>query len=314
MMIQLLEITPDLANVIALLFPIIIVCVFFLIIPWMRDGSGSTLRRYVSYLIKPPRIGSNSSVELMENDIQSRTSLMRKLKVKLFFVYLGIVLFLVSFMISEFYEVIFDMVLPVSQGSTGELRTVTSVVFLSPFNAGWIGALPWYGQLPAPAGLGTYHDPWGWIFATSAFTDNPNFLGTIVTILVMISFVVGMVILAPLALRRIRQSFLPSLFFYTAGMMIFSKSAVGGLGYALALALGAQLRFGINTVTGSMVPDLYEVITIGFLFVFALYAFFALVGQRLWKFHYDDTRSRLGFLLYITVIYWLGLLVTILVV
>ncbi|MHA2079482.1 MAG: hypothetical protein ACW99X_17970, partial [Candidatus Thorarchaeota archaeon] len=269
MISQLLEIAPDIAGIIALLLPIVIGCIFFLIIPVMRDGSGSALRRYVSYLIKPPRLGST------EDGTQSRTSLGRDIKVKLFFVYLGIALFLISFTMSEFYEVIFDLIMPVTQGSTGEIRTVTSIVFLSPFTAGWVGALPWYGYLPAPAGLGTYHDPWGWIFATSAYTDNPNFLGTMVTVLVMFSFIVGILFLIPLAFKRIRQSILPSLFFFTSGMMIFTKAAIGGLGHALALTFGAQLRVGIMIITGTMIPDLNEVIAIGFLIVFALYIFFA---------------------------------------
>jgi hypothetical protein len=305
---QLLEIAPDIAGIIALLLPIVIGCIFFLIIPVMRDGSGSALRRYVSYLIKPPRLGST------EDGTQSRTSLGRDIKVKLFFVYLGIALFLISFTMSEFYEVIFDLIMPVTQGSTGEIRTVTSIVFLSPFTAGWVGALPWYGYLPAPAGLGTYHDPWGWIFATSAYTDNPNFLGTMVTVLVMFSFIVGILFLIPLAFKRIRQSILPSLFFFTSGMMIFTKAAIGGLGHALALTFGAQLRVGIMIITGTMIPDLNEVIAIGFLIVFALYIFFAFMGRELWKVHYDDIRSRRWFLVYFTLIYWLGLTVTILVV
>ena len=308
MISQLFEIAPDIANIIALLLPIVIGCIFFLIIPMVRRGSGSTLRRYVSYLVKPPRLGST------EDGTQSRTSSWRDIKVKLFFVYLGIALFLISFMMSEFYEVIFDMAMPVTQGSTGEIRSLTSLVFLSPFTAGWVGALPWYGYLPAPAGFGNYHDPWGWIYTTAAYTDNPNFLGTMVTILLIVSFIVGIIFLIPLAFKRIRQSFLPSLFFFISGMMIFTKAAIGGLGHALALTFGAQLRAGIMIITGNMIPDLSEVVAIGLLIVFALYIFFAFIGHELWKVHYEDIKSRRWFLVYFTLIYWLGLSITILVV
>ena len=307
-MSQLLEISPDLANIIAWLLPIVLGCVFFLIIPMMRDGTSSTLRRYVSYLIKPPRLGST------EDGTRARTSLWRNIKVKLFFVYLGIALFLISFMMGEFYEVIFDMAMPVTQGSTGEIRSLTSLVFLSPFTAGWVGALPWYGYLPAPAGFGNYHDPWGWIYTTAAYTDNPNFLGTMVTVLLVFSFIAGIIFLIPLAFKRIRQSFLPSLFFFISGMMIFTKAAIGGLGHALALTFGAQLRAGIMIITGNMIPDLSEVVAIGLLIVFALYIFFAFIGHELWKVHYEDIRSRRWFLVYFTLIYWLGLSITILVV
>ncbi len=310
-MIQLLELTPDQATIIAILLPIIIVCVFILINLKMRDGTRSTLRRYISYLIRPLRISSISSMEPKESEIQLRTRLIRNIKVKLFFVYIGIAIFILSFVIGEFYEVVLDLVLPVSQGNTGEMRTVTSVIFQSPFSAGWVGALPWYGQLPMPTKLSTYHESWSWIFFTAAFTDNPNFLGDITSVLVLFSFVVGLAFLLPLASKTVRRLFLSSKFFFMTGIVTFTKAAIGCFAQAIALTIGSSIRFGISAVTGNMVPDLIEVISIGFPIVLALFGFFAIVGWKLWQVHYSDSRSRKWFLVFIAMSYWLGLALTI---
>lgn len=312
-MISIIEFGANQATIIAIALPIVAVCFFILIIPWLRNGSGSKLRRYLSYFISPPAIGTLNSGSLADTN-QSSSVLKRELKVRLFFVYLGIALFLISFMIGEFYEVFMDILLPVTQGSTGEQRIVTSVVFQSPFTAGWIGTMPWYGQLPLPVGWGTYHESWSWIFATVAFTDNRYFLQTTVTALLLISFLVGLVFLAPLAFKGIRHSFIPSLFFFMTGMMTFTKAAIGCLAQALALLFGnAQIQIGILTITGDMIPSLIEVIAIGFPVILVLFVMFVGLGRKLWRVHYPDSSSRNWFMVYITLSFWLGLALTIMV-
>ncbi|MGY5859704.1 MAG: hypothetical protein RTU63_10065, partial [Candidatus Thorarchaeota archaeon] len=214
-MMEFIEFTVSQAEILAIAIPIIAVCVFILITPWLKNGSGSKFRRYLSYLVTPPRIDSNESETSEQNSTVRRDD-----KVRLSFYYLAIVLFLVSFIIGEFYEVMIDLLLPVNQSSTGEFRIATSVIFQSPFNAGWVGELPW-------AGFTTYHETWDWIFFTTAITDNPNFLSTMVIILVLISVGVGLVFLSPLAIKSIRRSFLPSMFFFMTGMTIFTKVVAG---------------------------------------------------------------------------------------
>ncbi len=303
-MIQLIIFDVNQVMIIAIALPIIAICLFILINQSIKKGSSSKLQRYLSYLIKPPRIGSLKS---QDDNVEGRSaSLWREIKVRLYFVYLAIALFLVSFMISEFYQVMFDLSFPVTQGSTGEIRTVTSVVFMSPFEAGWIGAFPWYGQLPAPAGLGTYHTSWSWIFITAAFTDNPDFLNTMVTVMLLISIIVGLIILAPLASKTIRHSFLPSMFFFLTGMMVFTKTAVSCLAQAMALALGSQIHYGIMIVSGERIPNLVQGIAFGFPIVLAMYCLFGVIGWKLWQVHYTDSKSRKWFLVFITLIFWLG--------
>ena len=296
-MTQILELTVDQASIIALVLPLIVVCLFFLLTPWLKTGGGSKVRRYLSYLINPPQNTENPD-----------STSWRATKIKLFFYYLGIALFLVSFVIGEFYEVMLDLTLPISQGSTGAIREVTSIVFQTPYIAGWNGALPW-------SGLFTFHETWNWVFLTAAFTDNPAFLSSLIIVLTLLSMVFGVVFLVPLGIKSIRRSFLPSMFFYTTGMIIFSKVTIGYLGYALALFLGnVRLDYGMLSATGDMIPGLFNVIAIGGLISLAMFGLFILIGRKLWKVHYANSEYQRGFMTYISLSFWLGLVLTIILV
>ena len=292
------------AVVVAIALPIVAVCLFYLIIPRLKELSGGRVRRYLSYLITPPRIGSKSPEDGKE---QTPEISWRNDKVRLYFFYLAVALFLVSFTISEFYEVMMDLLLPVSQGSTGEMRVALTVIFESAFSVGWIGSLPWIG-------VNAYHETWDWIFFTAAFTDNPNFLSSLIVTLTLVSIGVGLAFLAPLVIKRIRQAFFPSMFFFTTGMTIFAKEATSCLAYALALAYGGlELEYITMTATGSMIPELTTVVAIMFPIVLAMFAFFLLLGRKLWKTHYADSKSRTWFMVYIALSFCLGIGITIMV-
>ena len=298
-MMEFLEIAVDQATIIAIALPIVAVCLFILVIPWMKNGSSSKFRRYLSYLVTPPRIDSTESETSEQN-----TTVRRDDKVRLSFYYLAIVLFLVSFMIGEYYEVMIDLLLPVTQGNTGDIRVATSVIFQSPFNAGWVGALPW-------TGYSTYHETWDWIFFTTALTDNPNFLASIVVSLLLFSIGVGLVFLSPLAIKNIRRSFLPSMFFFMTGMTIFTKAAVGYFAGALKLLYSTlEFEYFPLAVTGDMIPNYSGVMTSCILVVLPMFALFVVLGRKLWKVHYTDSKSKTWFTVYITLTFWIGLLLT----
>ncbi len=300
-MIQLLEFTALQANIMAVLLPIISVCLFILIIPAMKNGSGSKVRRYISYLINPPKLSDTAPKEGVD-------SLWRRNKVRLFFYYLGAILFLTIFMIGEFYEVMIDLLLPVQQGITGNMREITNVAFQSLFNAGWIGSLPWIGLI-------SYHETWNWVYFTAAFTDNVDFLGTMNAFLILFSIVVGLVYLAPLVIKTIRHSFLPSMFYFLTGMTIFTKAAISSLAYATVIAFGSlKLDYLSVVATGSMIPGLPFAIAILTLIVLAMFGFFMILGRRLWRIYYPDSESRKWFMLYVAVSFWLGFVFSILVV
>ncbi|TFG32729.1 hypothetical protein EU528_02720 [Candidatus Thorarchaeota archaeon] len=307
-MMAFLEFTLDQATIIAILLPIVAVCVSIIVIPWMKNGSGSKFRRYLSYLINPPAIGTNQT-DIPESETeQADTTVRREDKVRLYFYYLAIVLFLVSFIIGEFYEVMIDLSLPVNQGSTGEFRTVTSIILQSPFNAGWIGVLPWVG-------FSSYHETWNWILFTTALTDNPHFLSTLVTVLVPISIVVGCVFLAPLTIRSIRHSFLPSMFFFMTGMTIFTKAALGYFAGALKLLFSSiEYQYLNVAVTGNMIPNFSGVMTSCILLVLPMYVLFVVLGRKLWNVYYTDSESKTWFTVYITLSFWIGLILMVVVV
>ncbi|MFX1483313.1 MAG: hypothetical protein ACFFCP_09000 [Promethearchaeota archaeon] len=308
-MMQLFELSPEQAIIIAFAFPVILVSVFILLIPWFRMSTNSKLRRYLSYAVHSPEIGT-LDMNSAKNLKQGPSKLWREIKVRLFLIYTGLFIFLISFMISEFYEVIFDIMLPVNQGSTGEIRTLSSVVFQNLFSAGWVGSMPWYGGYPLPSGLGTYHETWKWVFYTAAFTDNPYFLQTIILALLLVSIVVGFAFLTPLGIKSIRQSFTPSLFIYVLGMLISTKAIIGCLAQISSLVFGgAEIRYGVMTITGDMIPNIIDGVLFGFPIALGFFAFFLAIGWKLWKIHYSDKQSRKWFMGYVTLIYWMGLII-----
>ncbi|MFW9788626.1 MAG: hypothetical protein ACFFE2_16730 [Candidatus Thorarchaeota archaeon] len=301
-MLSILEINPEYATIIGIVLPFAFIFGFLIFNRFLKDGTNGSIRRYLSYLVNAPRIGL-----IKFNDRKDIQSFKREIKVRLGLVYLGIGLFLFSFLIAEFYEVLLDIQLPVTQGNTGDARVVSSLVFQSPFIAGWIGSMPWYGSFPLPLGWGTYHETWDWIFFTAAITDNPNFMGSVSTVMLLMSFLVGSVFLAPLISKRIRTSFLSSLFFLVTGMSVFTKIILGFLAHALTLFFGnAQIQIGELIVSGSMIPDLNEMVAWGLVFVAGLYLLYSAMGWKLWQLHYPDMKSRRWFLGFITTSYWLG--------
>jgi len=123
---------------------------------------------------------------------------------------------------------------------------------------------------------------------------------------------VGLAFLAPLALKRIRHSFLSSLFFFMVGMMTLTKVVVGIVAEAWALLFGnAQIKIGILFITGDMIPNLIQAIIFGIPILLVLFAMFIVIGRKLWKNHYSDIRSRRWFMLYIAISFWIGFGLTI---
>jgi hypothetical protein len=291
------------ATIIAIVLPPIALFVSYMLIPKLQNRSGGRIRRYLSYLIVPPRLeepGAGSS------QVSSLT--WRNEKVKIYFYYLGVLLFLVGFVLGEFYEVMIDLILPVTQGSTGEMRIAYSIVFENPLSAVWTGSLPWIGTF-------AYHETWSWIYFTAAFTDNPAFLSSVSISLTLLSMAVGLAYLAPLAVPRVRRSFLPSMFFFVTGMTVFSKAAISCLAYALTLAFGnAELEYLTLVASGNMIPGLLSVIAMILPVVLVMLSLFVILGRRLWRNHYTDSRSRYWFSVYIALSFFVGFSLTVLMV
>ena len=62
---------------------------------------------------------------------------------------------------------------------------------------------------------------------------------------------------------------------------------------------------------GGMIPNLAGVLAFSLLIVFGMFALFIVLGRKLWQTHYSDSKSRNWFMVYIALSYWLGLVLTI---
>ncbi|MHA2602397.1 MAG: hypothetical protein AM324_009740 [Candidatus Thorarchaeota archaeon SMTZ1-83] len=309
-----LELTSFQAILLAFALPILLVSLFVLLYPSLKNGTGSRIRRYLSYTIVGPNIGPLNPQKEDSPD-GYREYLRRQLKLRLYLVYLAIGLFVLGSFVAEFYHVMSDLSLHVSQGSTGIARTWSSVAFLNLFDAGWVGSLPWYGAIPLPpANAPVFHDPWSWVFFTDTITDNPVFFESRVQGMLLMSAIVGLVFLLPLGFRTVRESFVPSLFYLTTSMLMTSRAILGLFAQGLSLGLGGSIQYGIMVVTGVNFPglDLLQLVAVVMPIILALYAIFLFVGRRIWQIHYpSDHQSRRWFALYVSISYWLSLLLTI---
>jgi hypothetical protein len=259
-----LEITSFHAIVLALALPILLLSAFVLLYPSLKKGAGSRFRRYLSYTIKAPSIGPLNPEKEGSSD-GYKEYLKKQLKVRLYLVYIGVGLFILSSFVAEFYHVMSDLSMNVSQGSTGIARTWSSVAFLNPFDAGWVGSLPWYGAIPLPPAYAPiYHDPWSWAFFTDTITDNPIFFESRVQVMLLLTIIIGFVFLLPLGVRTVRESFVPSLFYFTTSLLIMSRAIFGLFAQGFSLGLGGSIQYGIMVVTGINFPglDLLHAITI----------------------------------------------------
>jgi hypothetical protein len=289
----------DVALIIAVVLPIASICLLYLISSAFGNKTGRWTR-YLSYLITPPSL--KAKTDQVDQDVDASW---RRDKVRIFFLWLGVILFVISFMLGEFYEVMTDLILPVSQGNTGDVREVLNITIFSAFRFAWYGTLPWVGAV-------SYHETWDWIYFTAAFTDNPAFLGAIIPFLVLCSMVVGVTYLVPLVSKRVRHAFAPSLFSLITGMTIFAKAASSCLAYAIALFFfNAELDYITLTANGSMIAGLATVMGLMLLIVIPIFALFTFIGRRLWSIYYEDSKSKNQFTVYLALVFWFGIILTI---
>ncbi len=94
-------------------------------------------------------------------------------------------------------------------------------------------------------------------------------------------------------------------------MLILTRAIFGCFAQALGLGLGGSIQYGIMVVTARdfMGLDLLSLLIVGIPILLALFGGFLYLGRRLWRIHYpNDKRSRRWITLYVSVSYWLSLL------
>lgn len=292
----LLEIPLATASILTLAIPIISIALTFVLI-LVRDK------------IQSPRVSS-----FIEKIMTSPTFGRQNVLSILFLSFLSILLFVVGNMIGVFYTVMGDVGQAVNQGGTGDSRIVLEIVFLDPYNAGWLGTLPWYGAYPYPlSGEIIYHDTWEWIFFTAMITDNPGFFNSILNEVILFSFGMSLFFLLPLLIPHVRRSFLPSLFLLISGMYVASTALLRCLAQVIALGfLGDTIRYGsyeqsIAGVDPTAVPTVISALSP---YVLMLALLFSIVGYKLWRGYYpENRRSAVWFVIFLLGCYFLTFLI-----
>jgi hypothetical protein len=121
-----------------------------------------------------------------------------------------------------------------------------------------------------------------------------------------------MMFFAPLILKSIRKSLVPSLFFVNTGVLIMTKSVFACFGQSLRLIFGETITYGLITITsttGQLLPNLQFAILVCSVFIIVMYLAAIVIGRKLWRVHYpDDKRLMKWFLYSFSIIYWLSLI------
>lgn len=286
---------------------------------WLsKTNNSSKINKIVSKLFITPFPLEPLQTELSDdlNLSEKEKKLTRQLYYRLLLIYGGILLFLISNLIGEFYFLLADITQQVSQGSTGNTRIWSSFVFKSLFSGGWMGYLPWYGNLPLPpTNLASFHDTWSWVFFTAPLADNPAFLDNMVWGIIIHCLLFSLLFLIPLVFGPIRKLFLPSMFFFSTGMLTSIRGFTTCLSQVFQLEyFSGSITYGVLTITKTdlkSITNLYENFIIPLIFVMLIFfVFFLLLGRKIWRHHYPNHQySHYWFMLYITLSFWGSLVI-----
>ncbi len=307
-----------LAEWLYILIPVFLILISLLIVRYSEDSSSSRAKRFFHALRHPVALKSMSDEVVGQLPEEERDGYLKgQLVARLVVVYLVLMVFLLGNIIATFNYVMADVIFPINQGSTGDLRIWSAVVLNNPFSGGWLGTFPWYGggTLP-PLNVDTYHEPWDWVYWLAPITDNPEFVSNIFPVFLITPVLMGLVYLIPLARRSIRESYLPSLLLFNSGMLsmmygIFNCFAVT----QYLLDPSSTITYGLVTVTAASMHGLP--LSMMQLLVPALIGFFLVfmvLGKKLGGIHYpENQKAQRFFLMFVALTYWISLYFVILV-
>jgi hypothetical protein len=300
--------------------PLLVVCIVILLQPSLKKRIPHGIRKYLSYLFLAPTImpleNQNNTQFTPE---ETRTNLKNQLLMRLGFIYLFVSIFIISNIIAQFYLVVDDLLQPVTQGGTDLVRTWVSITIYGPFVGGWKGSLPWYGSFVLPPLNGsTFHETWRWISFTQAVSSNSSVFDSSFSFLLITTVLTSTMFFVPLVLKSIRQSLVPSLFFYSTAVLIMTKSVFACLGQSLRLIFGETITYGlitINSTTGQLLPNLQLALLVCSIFIIVMFFVAIALGRKLWRIHYpDDEKSMKWFIYTVSIMYWLSLVFNVVIV
>ena len=246
----LLEMTISQASIVAILIPVISVTLTILLYIISKRKESSQMSRLAQTLTNPIEIKPlrpDSTVHSSGQD--AKTHLKKQLINRYSLLLLFLMLFFVGNLLATFYHVLSDYAINIIDPEF-VASTWTQIVIESPFNSGWFGTLPWYGdQFLPPEGAIVYHETWSWIFFSAGITDDSTFFMGATNIVLIMTILFGLVFLLPLLAKPIRKSFSQSLFFFITGMFVSTRGIFGFFSQAFNLEFGSSvLRYGIRLV------------------------------------------------------------------
>ncbi len=293
----------------AISIPIILVAITLVIQRRTIDQKSS---KFLGTIIKyfNQHFGENNSKQVDNAVINSSDALKNRLQAKLTLVYAGIFLFVIGNFLGLFYFIMSDLLMTFGNGGTEDFRIWTAMVITSPFSGGWQGSLPWEGGFYFPPfRANAYHETWNYIFATSEVTDNPNFLAVMVYSIIINGFVFSIIFNTPLLIKRVRNSVLPTLFFFFISMTILSKSLFVCFYELLMMEYGSVGQYGPIYVSQPHIflnfTNFILYLTIAIIFIYLLFLY---LGVKIMKKFSLENNKKL-FMFYISLYYWISLLV-----
>jgi hypothetical protein len=308
-----LELSSLQATVLAILIPLLSIGLPVLLNHISKNGASGIVGKLCSYLTRPiPFESLAGESHAGMNSGEKRMFLTKQIVLRLIIVYVLLALFLLGSTIAIFYQIIIDLAMVIIDPGFVS-KTWTVIVIDSPFSGGWYGSLPWYGQrfLP-PAEAEVFHETWSWIFFSAGITDDATFFRGATQLILIPTILLSLLFLLPLGIKSIRESFLPSLYLFNAGMLVSTRGIFGCFGQAWNLEFNnVYIQYGLRIVTGGQLQVTTEMAVISTLLVviLALYFVFLIIGGKLWRCHYHDhKRSYLLFMLHVTLSYWFSLL------
>ena len=321
------------AILLATLIPISMILLALIFNYLAKKEGDSLLARFAKFVSKPfefKHLLKNQDLkELPETKVRKIVG--KELLYRMNLIYFLLLIFLFSSFLGELYQVLADRTLliiftNIVDGSSPPSSVWNSIIIESPFSSGFRGYQIWYGMYPNPILESQYyHNTWGWIFYTSGLFNNlfPNmqydFFGTSVdsliftysSLIMVFTLIIGGLFLLPLLWKNIRQSFLASLLFFEAGMVIGTKGVFSCFAQAWKIEVnGNLLQYGAHIISKSTIAAQWVIlglipIIIGFYFLFLW------IGKKLWKVHYSQTNSisKRTFLVFVSINYLVALLV-----
>ncbi|NHJ38678.1 MAG: hypothetical protein FK731_01505 [Asgard group archaeon] len=319
--------------ILAILIPIISVLASLLIYYLSKRNDKPKISR-VARLVTTPILFKpimNNPEFIDKSEMESKKFVRNEIFSRVFLIYFVIGIFIFCSFMGELYQVLTDRALLVIftraiEGESPPDFIWTSTVIESPFSSGFRGYSTWYGMYPNPILPTNYFQrTWEWIFYTSGLYNNlfPNmqygFFGdpvnTLVygfsSLIIVITLIIGGLFLLQLAWKGIRKSFLASLFFFEAGMIIGTKGIFSCFATAWQIEVnGELLQYGAYIISRTTVAAQWVIL--GFLpAIIGLYFLFLWIGKKIWHIHYfeNPSLSKKTFLISVSINYFAALLI-----